>query len=103
MIYKVVDHRALGRGSVFGSPQAAVRRPAPAAPAKKLGQAAQAALDVTKAQYDKAKGIYDRVLANQPNLVLILGQEKAAQAVREAQVAMDGAAQAYNDSLEVAT
>jgi hypothetical protein len=101
MLYKVVDRRALGGASVFGSPLAAPRREASRAPAV-LGQAAQSAINATQLRYDKAKALYERIRVNYPTLAAIMGKHKADQAVHEAQAATDAAARAHNDSLEVA-
>jgi hypothetical protein len=57
---------------------------------------------VTAAQYEKAKGYHERMMVNYQNLASILGQQKADQAVSEAQASMDAAAQAYNDTMRIA-
>lgn len=99
MKYPVVDRRALGGASVFGGP---VAPKAPPSAPRRLGQAVQAALDITKAEYEKAKTLNERIRVNYPNLVAIIGQEKANQAVQQAQAGLAAALRAYNDSVEVA-
>jgi len=98
MIYKVVDRRALGGASVFGRPLSAPR----AGGQKTLGRATLAAINTTRLDYEKSARIYERILVNYQNLASIMGKDKADQAVLEAKAAMDAAAQAHNDSLEVA-
>lgn len=98
MKYPVVDRRALSGASVFGRPAAP---PAPKAAPRRLGQAVQAALAITKAEYEKAEALYNRIQRSYPNLVSLLGDEKALQASYQAWDGMIRAHQAYIDSIEV--
>lgn len=79
------NRRALGAVSVFGV----------SAPARPALSQATARVQAAKAAYDQAAQIYERVKATYPNLVSLMGQDKANQTVKEGADAMNAAAAAY--------